>query len=174
MGDPKKPRKKWEGPKHPWKKDRLMEEMELLGKYGLRNKREIWKAKTLLAKIRHRARALLALPPEVREKAEKQLLKMLYDMGLLPETATLDDVLRLTVENILDRRLQTIVYKKGLARTINQARQLIVHRHIAINGRIVNAPGYLVKRYEEDLIDYAPTSPFYAKKLQESQSTQTQ
>lgn len=170
MGDPKKPRKTWEGPKHPWKKDRLMEEMELLGKYGLRNKREIWKARTLLAKIRHRARSLLALPPEIREKAEKELLRRLYEMGLLPENATLDDVLRLTVENILDRRLQTIVYKKGLARSLAHARQLIVHRHIAINGRIVNAPGYLVKRYEEDLIDYAPTSPYYAKRLEQAQT----
>ncbi len=170
MGDPRKPRKTWEGPKHPWKKDRLMEEMELLGKYGLRNKREIWKAKTLLKRIRHRARSLLALPPEVREKAEKELLHRLYEMGLLPENATLDDVLRLTVENILDRRLQTIVYKKGLARTINEARQLIVHRHIAIGGRVINAPGYLVKRAEEDLIDYTPTSPYYAKRIQEQQA----
>lgn len=169
MGDPKKPRKKWEGPKHPWKKDRLMEEMELLGKYGLRNKKEIWKAKTFLAKIRHRARSLLALPPEIREKAEKELLHRLYEMGLLPENATLDDVLSLTVENILDRRLQTIVYKKGLAKSLAHARQLIVHRHIAINGRIVNAPGYLVKRHEEDLIDYAPTSPYYTRRLEQIQ-----
>ena len=171
MGDPKKPRKTWEGPRHPWRKEILLQEMELMGKYGLRNKRELWKAKSILRKIRHRARSLLALPEEIREKAEKQLLKRLHDMGLLPENATLDDALKLTVEDILERRLQTIVYRKGLAKTIHQARQLIVHGHIAINGRRVNAPGYLVKRYEEDFIDYAPTSPFYLKRQQVQQST---
>ncbi len=167
MGDPRKPRKKWEGPNHPWRKEVLEQEMVLVGKYGLRNKRELWIAKTLARKFRHQARALLALPPELREKGEKALLRRLYSMGLLPENATLDDVLNLTAEDVLERRLQTIVYKKGLARTIYQARQLIVHGHIAIAGRRVNAPGYLVSREEEDLVDYAPTSPFYKRRLQE-------
>jgi len=163
MGDPRKPRKKWEGPRHPWRREALIEEMKLLGEYGLRNKRELWIAKTIVRRFRHQARSILALPAEVREQVEKALLHRLYILGLLPENATLDDVLSLTVEDLLERRLQTLVYRKGLARTIYQARQLIVHGHIAIGGRRVTSPGYIVRRDEEDLIDYAPTSPF--KKL---------
>ncbi len=165
MGDPKKPRKKWVGPSHPWRKEVLEEELVLLGKYGLRNKRELWRAKTLARRLRHQARGLLALPEHLRVREEKALLHRLYHMGLLPENATLDDILGLTVENILERRLQTIVYRKGLARTIYEARQLIVHGHIAVKGRRVDVPGYLVARDEEDHIDYAPTSPFYSRRL---------
>ena len=167
MGDPKKPRKKWKGPKHPWIKERLQRELELVGRYGLKNKRELWIAETMAREFRHRARALLALPPEEREKAAKTLINKLYRMGVLDENATLDDVLGLTAEHFLERRLQTIVFKKGLARTIHQARQLIVHGHIAIAGRRVRSPGYLVSREEEDLIDYAPGSPFKERLAQE-------
>jgi len=166
MGDPKKPRKKWIGPKHPWRKEVLEEEMILMGKYGLRNKRELWIAKTIAREFRHRARALLALPEEERKVQEKALLSKLYHLGVLPEGATLDDVLGLTAEHILKRRLQTIVYEKGLARTIHQARQFIVHGHIAIAGRRVTSPGYLVSREEEELIDFYPTSPLKQKLVQ--------
>ncbi|ADI32739.1 30S ribosomal protein S4 [Staphylothermus hellenicus] len=159
MGDPKKPRKKWEGPRHPWRKEVLVQELKLLGTYGLRNKRELWRAQTIVRKFRHQARSLLAAPQEIREQTEKALLNRLYRLGLLHENATLEDVLGLTVEDLLERRLQTIVYKKGLARTIYHARQLIVHGHIAIAGRRVTSPGYIVSREEEELVDYAPTSP---------------
>ena len=160
MGDPRRPRKKWEGPRHPWIKERLLRENQLVGKYGLRNKRELWKAETLARKLRHRARNLLALPEEERAEAERVLLEKLYHMGLVDKNAILDDILGITAEHVLERRLQTIVYKKGLAKTIYQARQLIVHGHIAIGGRRVTSPGYLVSREEEDLVDYAPGSPF--------------
>jgi len=167
VGDPKKPRKKWERPGHPWIKERLLEEMELLGKYGLRNKREIWKAQTLLRRIREKAKALLSLAPEVRAAREAELIRKLYHMGLLEsESATIDEILGLTTEHVLERRLQTIVYRKGFARTIHEARQLIVHGHIAIAGRRVTSPGYLVTREEEDLIDIAPGSPL-AQKIRE-------
>ncbi len=167
MGDPKKPRKKWKGPSHPWKKEILMEELELVGRYGLRNKRELWIAKTLLRKIRASARRLLALPPEIREKEEKALLQRLYRMGIIPSPdVSLDEVLNLTVESILERRLQTIVYKKGLAKSLYHARQLIVHGHIAIGGVRVTSPGHLVTREEEELVGYAPTSPYYKKQVE--------
>ena len=169
MGDPKKPRKKWEGPSHPWIKERLEQELALVGKYGLRNKRELWIAATLARKYRHRARKILALPEELREKEEKELLRILYEKGFIPEGSTLDDVLSLTAENILERRLQTIVYRKGLARSIYQARQLIVHGHIGIGGRRVTSPGYLVSREEEKLVDYVPTSPM--RKILQQTST---
>jgi len=167
MGDPKKPRKKWEGPSHPWRKEILEQELELMGRYGLRNKRELWIAKTVLRRMRAKARRLLALPPEERERRGRPLIRKLYKMGLLPsEDATLDDILSLTVDDVLERRLQTIVYKKGLATSIYHARQLIVHGHIAINGRRIRSPGHLVSREEEDKIDYYPLSP-YAQRMEE-------
>ncbi len=165
MGDPRKPRKKWESPGHPWIKSRLQEEMELIGKYGLRNKRELWIAQTLLRKIKHRARLLLSLASEEREKQFKQLVKKLYNLGILKsENVNINDILELSVESILDRRLQTLVWRKGLAKTIHQARQLIVHGHIAINGRRVTSPGYLVSKDEEPYIDFYPTSVFATRK----------
>jgi small subunit ribosomal protein S4 len=89
---------------------------------------------------------------------EKQLLNRLNRLGILPETAVLDDVLDLSLEDILERRLQTLVFSKGLAKSIFQARQLITHGHISIGGRRVPSPSYLVLRDEEAKIAYAPTS----------------
>jgi small subunit ribosomal protein S4 len=167
IGDPKKSRKKWERPGHPWIKARLEEEMRLLGAYGLRNKRELWIAQTYLRRIRGRARALLSLPPDKRATEEKRLIERLYNLGVLKSpSATLDDILGLTISDILERRLQTVVYRKGLAKTIHQARQLIVHGHIAIGGRRVTSPGYLVSREEENMIGFYPTSPYYEKTIQ--------
>ncbi|MDT7861858.1 MAG: 30S ribosomal protein S4 [Saccharolobus sp.] len=164
MGDPRKSRKKWETPGHPWIKDRLRREEELIGKYGLRNKREIWIAQTIIRKFRHQARSLLALPPAERAVRERQLVLKLSKIGLLKsQNATIDDILSLTEEDLLERRLQTVVYKKGLAATIHQARQLIVHGHIAIGGRRVTSPGYIVSVDEENLIDYYVTSPFKSR-----------
>ncbi|MEM1516614.1 MAG: 30S ribosomal protein S4 [Thermofilum sp.] len=160
MGDPRKSRKKWEPPSHPWVKEILLEEMRLLGDYGLRNKRELWIARSFLRSIRARARKLLALPPEQREQQARPLIARLYHLGLLPsEDATLDDILRLSVQDILERRLQTIVYRKGLASSMYHSRQLIVHGHIAIGGRRVRSPGKLVTREEEALVEYYPFSP---------------
>jgi len=169
MGDPKKPRKKWEGPTHPWIRERLQEELILIGQYGLRNKKELWIARTFLKRIRGSARRLLALPENERMLREKALIKRLVALGILPsEESTLDDVLSLTVETILERRLQTIVYKKGLAKSLFHARQLITHGHIMINGRRVRSPGHLVKRDEENTITFYPLSP-YIKQLEKEQ-----
>ncbi|MEM2013949.1 MAG: 30S ribosomal protein S4 [Desulfurococcaceae archaeon] len=170
MGDPKKSRRTWVGPRHPWRKDTLLEESRLLGLYGLRNKRELWKAMTIVRYFRHRARALLAAPPDVREVEEKALIGRLNKLGLLKEGAKLDDVLNLRVEDLLERRLQTIVYRKGLARSIYEARQLIVHGHIAISGRRIRSPGYLVSVDEEPLIEFYYKSPL-AKALEQATST---
>ncbi|MEM2280732.1 MAG: 30S ribosomal protein S4 [Candidatus Bathyarchaeia archaeon] len=159
MGDPKKQRKKYETPRFPWRTDVLQEELKLLGQYGLRNKRELWRHKTMLSKFRGIARSLIGKPPEERRKMEEQLLTRLKKLGIIHETAVLDDVLDLTVEDILERRLQTIVFRKGLAKTIYQARQLITHGHIAIGNRRVTVPGYLVTREEEEQVNYAQDSP---------------
>jgi len=162
MGDPKFARKKYETPSHPWDKDRIEAENALIKKYGLKNKREIWRAQTMLRKFRAQARSLLgkvtSSDPQVKKETE-QLLGRLHRLGILPENATLDDVLGLDVESILKRRLQTIVYLKGLASTPFQARQFIVHGHICIDNRRVTAPGYMVLKKEENMIEYHPSSP---------------
>jgi len=162
MGDPKFARKKYETPSHPWDKDRIEAENALIKKYGLKNKREIWRAQTMLRKFRAQARSLLgkvtSSDPQVKRETE-QLLGRLHRLGILPENATLDDVLALDVESILKRRLQTVVYLKGLASTPFQARQFIVHGHICIDKRRVTAPGYMVPKEEENMIEYHPSSP---------------
>jgi len=168
VGDPKKSRKTWSSPRHPWRKEILMEESRLLGMYGLRNKRELWKAASTVRYFRHRARALLTAPPEIREKEEKILINKLIKLGLLKEGAKLDNILDLRVEDLLERRLQTLVYKKGLARTIYEARQLIVHGHIAIKGRRIRSPGYLVTIDEEPHISYYPYSPLAVRVSEKS------
>jgi small subunit ribosomal protein S4 len=152
LGDPKRPRKKYETPKQPWRTERLLEELKIVGEYGLRNKRELWRAASILRKYRKIARSLFVLTEEERLRKESVLIRTLYRMGILPENATADDVLRLTVRDILERRLQTIVFRLGLAKTIYHARQLITHRHVAVGDRVVSAPSYLVKRGEEEKI----------------------
>ena len=163
MGDPRFNRKTYETPKHPWEAERIKEEWELKKKYGLKNKREIWKAKSILRNFRAQARELqakLRYGDQQAERQQKQLFDRLIRLGILSEdNTTLDAVLSLSVEDILRRRLQTIVYLKGLARTPRQARQFIVHGHISVGGRRVTIPGYLVRREEEDQIEYHKYSP---------------
>ena len=141
-------KKKYKRPKKPFDKERIEREKELIKKYGLKNKREIWKAETILRNFRRIARRLAA---EKNEKLEKQLLNKLKRLGIM-ESGNIDDVLNLTVEDILKRRLQTIVYLKGLAKTPKHARQLITHGHILISGRRVRFPSYMVPKEEEDKI----------------------
>jgi small subunit ribosomal protein S4 len=160
MGDPKKQRKKYATPRFPWRTDALKDELKLLGQYGLRNKHELWRHETMLSKFRGIARSLIGKAPEEREKMERELLARLKKLGVLHETAVLDDVLDLTIEDILERRLQTIVFRKGMAKTIQQTRQLITHAHIMIENRRVTVPSYMVTREEESKIMYAPKSPF--------------
>jgi small subunit ribosomal protein S4 len=159
MGDPKKPRKKYETSKFPWQTDTLQTELRLIGEYGLRNKKEFWHHRTMISNFRGVARALLGMSSEERKKQEKQLLNRLYRLGVLPKDAELDDVLDLTVEAILERRFQSLVFRKGLAKSMHQARQFIVHGHVAIDRKRVSSPGYLVLRDDEAKIGYAPTSP---------------
>ena len=149
-------RKKWVRPFKRWDKRRIIEERKLLKFYGLKNKRELWRAQAELRRIRAFARKLLPLSGPEREKREKELLGRLYRLGLLPENATLDDVLSLTVRDILERRLQTIVWRKGFARTTKQARQFIVHGHVYVGGVRVRSPSYWVRREEENLITIDP------------------
>jgi small subunit ribosomal protein S4 len=149
MGDPKKPRKSFSRPKNPWRSEQLAQELYLVGTYGLRNKRELWKTQGELSNVRKQARHLLAASIEVRTKDGKKLLDSLSRRGLVAEGVALDDVLNLSVEDFLGRRLQTLIYKKGAAVSPLQARQLIVHGHIKIGKRTVDIPGYQVTAEEE-------------------------
>ncbi len=162
MGDPKFSRRRYATPSHPWQKERIDEENEMIRKYGLKNKKELWKAQSLLRNFRQRSRILQAQIRYGNKQAEKerdQLLARLERAGILGSEASLDDVLALDVEAVLTRRLQTLAYMKGLSNSAKQARQFIVHGHVSIGDRKVTIPGYLVKRTEEESIEYLLSSP---------------
>lgn len=162
MSSQKFPRKKYETPLHPWKESRIKSERELIKKYGLKNHTEVWKAKTYLGKHREQARELLAkvgtTNPQIKKESD-QLLLHLTRMGILSMGASLDDVLALETESVLSRRLQTLVYLKGYSSTPYQARQLICHGHVAVGGKKVTVPSYMVAKDEESQIQYTIRSP---------------
>ena len=158
MGDPKYPRRVWKKPKRPLNYELKMDELKTLGTFGLRTKRELWKAHTELSRVRHQARSLLALRQEIREEREPILMKSLARIGLVSADSTLDDVLNLQVNDLLARRLQTIVFKKLGFKTPYHARQAVVHGHIMIDDRKINIPSYTVSLRDEDKIRFAPES----------------
>jgi small subunit ribosomal protein S4 len=153
MGDPKKQKKKYDSPRNPWGQEQISAELQLIGEYGLRNKRELLKARTALSRIRGIARSLLGKKESERVKLEKEFLQSLSRQGILPENANIDDVLDLDVKDVLERRLQTLTFRKGLAKTIHQARQLISHGHIHIGTNSVSIPSYMVSRRDEPNIE---------------------
>jgi len=158
MGDPRKIRGKYSGPGHPWQRVRIEEERILVIEYGLGTKRELWKATSKLKAFANQAKRLIALRTSQAELEKKQLLDRVARLGLLPSGAKLDDVLALNVKNLLNRRLQTLVLKKGLGRTPSQSRQFIVHGHIMIGPQKISAPGYLVPVAEEPQISFVGNS----------------
>ncbi|MFH0861219.1 MAG: 30S ribosomal protein S4 [Candidatus Altiarchaeota archaeon] len=151
MGDPRKQRRKYSAPTHPWKAERIISENELSKKYGLSNKREVWRAKSTIARFRQQARLLLGSAKEESKKEAEKLIKKLNRMGVTTSNS-LEDILTLTVEDLLERRLQTLVFKKGLANTPKQARQLIVHKKVVVGDNIVNVPSYKVSKDEEESV----------------------
>ncbi|MCL4331938.1 MAG: 30S ribosomal protein S4 [Thermoplasmatales archaeon] len=162
MGDPKKIKKKYETPRHPFEGERIKAENQIVGAYGLKNKRELWKAESELRKYRTNARdiqASLRLGDARAVEQIKSMIGRLSRYGILSENATTDDILALNIQSFLERRLQTLVMRKGLARTPGMARQLIVHGHISIGDRKVTIPGYKVLKMEEESVSYAPNSP---------------
>lgn len=149
MGDPKKQRKKFSKPSHPWQSERIAEERSILKQYGLRRKYEIWKMNSTLKKFLRRAKTIIGEKTAQAEIEKRQLLNRLYMLGLLKKDSKVEDVLNLTLKDILERRLQTLVYKKQIANTIMQARQFITHEHIAVGAKRVTTPSYLVSIEEE-------------------------
>jgi len=164
MGYPGKNTKSYDTPRHPWQAARLAEEVGHIKTYGLRNKREVWKAQTLLRNYRRSAMEMLAettegeLSGHVKQKSDDILTK-LKRYGVLSAEGGLDDILALDTRNFLDRRLQTQVYRQGFANTLRQARQFITHGHIAIEAKKITVPGYMVTKEEELKIEYYLNSP---------------
>jgi len=158
MGAPRKQRRKYETPTHPWQEDRIEKEKEILRIYGLKNKKEIWKMDSTLRRFKRQVKSLVTKESEQAKKEEKQLLDKLIKLGLIGKDAKLEDVLGLETKSILDRRLQSMVLKKGLANSVKQARQFITHGHILIGDKKISAPSYLVLKNEEDKIKFSQSS----------------
>ena len=149
MGDPKKQRKKFSTPSHPWQKERIEAEKELLKQYGLRRKYEIWKMDSMLKKFLNRAKIIIGEKSSQSEIEKKELLDRLYLLGLLKKDSKVEDVLNLTLKDFLERRLQTLVYRKQISKTMRQAREFITHRHITVGNKKITVPSYLVSIEEE-------------------------
>ncbi len=160
MGDTKNFRRVWKKPKRPLNFDLKMEELKILGTFGLKTKRELWKARTELSRVRNQARSLLALRKDVRDKEEPILIQSLTKVGYVQPNATLDDVLNLEISDLFSRRLQTVVQKKFYFKTPYQARQAVSHGHILIGDRIVNIPSYVVSVDEEPKVKLTTESIF--------------
>ncbi len=162
MGHPKFARPKYDTPSHPWKADRIEEEHAISNNHGLKNMTEIWKAKSQLRRHRRQAMKLIGRvdTSEGHFSREKDaMLRSLHNKGLITSDAILDDILALSAEDILNRRLQAQVYYKGLASSMKEARQLVVHGHICLGKQKVTIPSYQVTREDEELICYHSRSP---------------
>src|SRR3989344_8470293 len=158
MGDPIRFRKKYVTPNQPWVAQRISDENKVLAQYGLKTKTELWKVEALLRKYRRLARELIVAHGAESEKKKKILVETLARIGLLQQTATLDDVLSLEIRDFLDRRIQTIVYRKGFANTAKEARQLITHGHVTYMGSKHTTPGTIIPKSHEDNILYVGPS----------------
>ena len=166
MGEPKFSRPRTQTPTHPWKQARIDEEHDLKERYGLKkvgDMREIWREKSALRRHRNQAMKLIGRVDSTEghyAKEKEQLLNSLTKKGLLQTGADVGDVLEINVEHMLSRRLQSVVYYKGLAPSMRAARNLIVHGHICIGDQRMTVPGYHVLKEEEDSLQYSENSPF--------------
>jgi len=153
----KKLKKTYETPNEGWNEERMEKEAELMETYGLKNKKELYKAQSTLRSFRQQARKLVA---ESDEEAKQEVIERVNDLGLIRENAGLEALLTLNITDILDRRIQSTVERKGYADTANHARQLVVHGHIYVNNEKVDAPGYLLTQEEEqNLEERIPETP---------------
>ena len=158
MGDPKKQRKKYSTPSHPWQKEQITKEKELLKLYGMKNKTEIWKMDSILTKFSRQAKKIIASHSAQSEFEKKQLLSKAISLDLIEEGSVVEDILEIDIKKLLERRLQTIVTKKGFSKSIRQARQFICHNHIMVKGKLITSPSYLVAKEDEDFVTFSPLS----------------
>ncbi len=150
----KRQRKGYQSPTKPWDKTRIDTEKIIIKNYGLKSKREIWRAQAMLRKYRRLAREVVGKQDETRQKV---LMDKLMKFGMTGKDSTVDTVLGLTVEDFLNRRLQTVLHKKGMCSTPKQARQFITHGNVMIGDRKIKFPSYMVPIDEEDKIVLAKT-----------------
>ena len=163
MGDPKTQKKKYMTPGHPWQKERIERESKLMKEYGIKNKKELWKMDTSRKKLSVQVKAMIADQTPQAEIEKKQMVEKLFKLGYLgTENSDFDDVLSIGIKDILERRLQTLVFKKKIANSISQARQFIVHCHITVAGKKVTSPSHITTRGEEATIQFSLDSPFNA------------
>ncbi|MBN29011.1 MAG: 30S ribosomal protein S4 [Euryarchaeota archaeon] len=166
MGEPKFSRPRTQTPTHPWKQARIDEEHDLKERFGLKKvggMREIWREKSSLRRHRNQAMKLIGRVDSSEghyAKEKEQMLDSLTRKGLLQTGADIGAVLEINVEHMLSRRLQSVVYYKGLAPSMRAARNLIVHGHICIGEQRMTVPGYHVLKEEEDSLQYSHNSPF--------------
>ncbi len=154
MGSPRRNRRQYDKPKDMWNLQRINADNEILEEFGLKNMKELWKVQSELSRIRSNVRTLLSGTSEQNTKVQENILTRLSKYGIATKTSTLDNLLDLKENAFLSRRLQSLVFKRGLSKTIKQSRQLIVHGYISIGGKRVNRPGYLVSVDEESKIGY--------------------
>jgi small subunit ribosomal protein S4 len=157
MGDPKSTRKTYQKPKVPWQEDRLKDERVLVQQYGLRRKKELYRAQAKLKSYKRVAKDLVTRDDEQATREKQQLFATLNKYGLLREE-NLTDVLSITLRQLLNRRLQTVLVEEGLAHSPQQARQLITHRHIQVDGKRISSPGYLVPVADQPRVGFHKTS----------------
>jgi small subunit ribosomal protein S4 len=152
LGAPKRFRKKYEKPTLMWDKQRIESEHKLKERYGLRNLKEVWQAASELRRIRRNVREVLS--GRAGEEVGKEIIARLAKYNVVSASATLDDLLVIDLDAMLNRRLQSVVVTKGMARSMRQARQLITHGFISVNSKRVTTPGYMVSLNEESRIGY--------------------
>jgi small subunit ribosomal protein S4 len=146
----KRKHKTYSKPKRPFDKVRIDEEAEIKKKFGLKNKKEIWKAEAKIKAIRGKAKNLISADPEEQHALFERLKKIGFDVN------SIADVLALETEDYLNRRLQTVIVNKKLATTSKSARQLIVHKKVLVDGKAVNSPSYVVPIGLEGKISLKP------------------
>src|SRR5690348_16712285 len=107
MGDIKRFKKKYTTPMHPWNATRIMLEGEIKSKYGVANKKEIWKMESTLKSFKDQAKNLLTREDAQAAKEREQMQHRMVSLGLVKSGSGMDDILGLQLRDIMNRRLQT-------------------------------------------------------------------
>ena len=157
----KQKHKRYSKPKRPFDKIRIDEEARIRKEFGLKNKKEIWKAEAKVNSIREKAKKLISVDP----KKQQELFDRLKKIGI--KVNSIADVLSLTKQDYLRRRLQTVLVTKRMATTMKSARQLITHKKVLVNEMVVNSPSYIVPVNLEDKITLKKKAGKIVKKEQE-------